>query len=116
MICNFQVSLEVSVAYLLKEDVEFVFDLFGLMEEIELVSLILGEDVIDELLELLWTWFYWHLVDSEGLVAIVYEFYYHIFGKFYCRLNVLLYFFCSLHSTTLYIVFYKTKNINRIIV
>jgi len=55
MICNFQVSLEVSVAYLLKEDVEFVFDLFGLMEKIELVSLILGEDVIDELLELLWT-------------------------------------------------------------
>lgn len=54
MVHDFKICFKVAVAYLLEEHLKFGLDLLSLVEEIELVSLLLTQDAIDELLELLW--------------------------------------------------------------
>ena len=65
MIDDFKIGLEVGIVDLLEEDIEFIFDLFGLVEEIKLISFFLGEGVVNELLELFRSCFYWKLIDSK---------------------------------------------------
>ena len=52
MINDIKSSLVVFEGNLLEEDVEFVFDFLGLMEEIELLLLFLGQEGGDDLLKL----------------------------------------------------------------
>ena len=53
MIHNLEICLEVGVADLLEEDVEFSFDFFGEAEEIELILLFLRKKRVHKLLELM---------------------------------------------------------------
>ena len=69
MVDDFEVGLKVFVVNLLEIDFEFVFDLFGFMEEVELLSLsgfeVLIDEFIDELLELFGPCVDGHRVDSQ---------------------------------------------------
>ena len=47
MINNFQIGFEVIIVYLLEEGGQIDFDFFGLMKEIELISIVLRQYTID---------------------------------------------------------------------
>lgn len=104
MIDDFKIRFKVFVLDLLKEDFEFVFDLFGFVEEVELLSFtlleVLVDEFIDKFLELLGASSNWHRIDSERLVFVAFELNPDVFGEF--RLNFVHFdFFVSLHLNNL---------------
>jgi hypothetical protein len=47
MIGHFQIGFKITVANLLEEDSQFSLDLLSEMEEVELITLPLGQDAVD---------------------------------------------------------------------
>jgi hypothetical protein len=82
----------------LKEGLKLSLDLFYLVEEVVLVSFLLREQTVHQLLELLRTCRDRQLVDPQRLVAIINEVNNDILGYFYDGLLVLLYFLLALHD------------------
>lgn len=80
MIDDFEISFEVGVVDLLKEDIEFAFDFFSFIEEVKLVLLFLGEDPVDKLLKLFGAGLDWEFVDSKGIIPVVDEIDDDVFG------------------------------------
>lgn len=53
MVDDIEICFKVGVCDLLEEDTEFILDLLGFVEEVELVLVVDWEETIDQLLELL---------------------------------------------------------------
>lgn len=81
----------------MEEDCQLDFNLFGFVEEIELVPLLLGENTINQLLELLRAGIDWQLVSTKWLIPIIDKMDDDIFRYFHDRLLVWLNFLLWLH-------------------
>lgn len=102
MVGDVEVGLEVGIADLLEVDCKFGLDLLGEVEEVELVTLFLGEHSVHELLELLGTGSGRHFEHPQRLPPAVTEVNKHILGDLYWCLLCFLYFLAGLHSTINY--------------
>lgn len=85
-----EVGFEVGVVGLLEEEGEFVFDFFGLVEEVELIALVVGEHVVDKFLEFLGACGGGEFVGAKGDVSVVDEVHDDVFGDFKNGFSVLL--------------------------
>lgn len=95
MIDDLKVGFKIGIVDLLKEDIEFAFNLLGFVEEIKLVLFFLSEDSIDKLLKLFGTSLDWKLIDSKGTISVIDEIDNNIFGYLDYSLRVFFYFFFS---------------------
>ena len=78
VIHNIKCGLIIGECDLLKEQCQFSFDLFGFVEEVELVLLLLGDEFGHDLLELLRASFQWKFIGPKGLILVVDEIDQHV--------------------------------------
>ena len=80
MIGYLQIGFKIAVVDLLKEYSQFSLDFLSQMKEVELVTLALGQDAVDQLLELLRTSWDGQLEDAQWFPFAVREVHQHVLG------------------------------------